>query len=111
VRLVDVLQAAGAIVGVLASAFTVVEKRLLARFRSAGATSPEDAMEAPSLGALLRWRVSRLTSVRAVVEVGDGRLYLDEQAYSALRKRRAVLGVTLVVVLLALVALVFSARN
>jgi hypothetical protein len=108
-RLVDVLQAAGAIVGVLASAFTVVEKRLLARFRSAGATSPEDAMEAPSLGALLRWRVSRLTSVGAVVVVGDGRIYLDEETYASLRKRRAVLGVTLVVVVLALVALVHTA--
>jgi uncharacterized membrane protein YidH (DUF202 family) len=108
-RLVDVLQAAGAIVGVLASAFTVVEKRLLARFRSSGATSPEDAMEATSLGVLLRCRVSRLTSVGAVVEVSDGRLYLDEQAYSSLRKRRVVLGVTLVVVALALVALVHTA--
>jgi hypothetical protein len=108
-RLVDVLQAAGAILGVLASAFTVVEKRLVMRFRRAGATSPEGAMEVPAFGALLRWRLSRLSSSRAVVPVADGLIYLDEQAYGSLRKRRAVLGVTLVVVVLAIVVLLHTA--
>lgn len=108
-RLVDVLQAAGAILGVLASAFMVVEKRLVTRFRSAGATSPEDAIEVPSFGAALRWRMSRLSSARAVLPAGDRRVYLDEKAYSSLRKRRAVLGVTVVVVVLAIVILLHTA--
>ncbi len=110
-RLVEALQVAGAILGSAASLFTVIEKRLLMRFRRADATAPENAVELPRLGVLSRWRLSRLRSVRAVVEVDDRRTYLDERTYASLRRKRAVFGIILVVVALALVVLLHAALS
>lgn len=104
-RLVEVLQVAGTLLGALASAFTVVEKRLVSRFRRAGANSPTSPIELPPLGLLSRWRLSRLEKARAVVSVDKQRMYLDGEAYGSLRKRRAVRAVAMVVLALAIVIL------
>ncbi len=108
-RLVEALQIAGAILGIVASVFTVIEKRVVTRFRRADATAPEAAIELPPLSVLTRWRLSRLLSVGAVVEADDRRTYLDEETYASLRKKRAIFGVSLVVVALALVVLLHTA--
>ncbi len=108
-RLVELVQAAAAVLGVLASTFMVLEKRLVRRFRRAGASSPETAIDLPPLSFLSRWRLSRLESTNAVVSVDHQRRYLDEEAYEPLRKQRAVRGVTLVVLVLAIVVLAHRA--
>ncbi len=110
-RLVEALQIAGAILGSAASLFTVIEKRLVRRFRRAGATAPEHAVEIPPLGLPSRWRLSRLRSLRAVREVDDRTSYLDEATYAVIRRKRAVAGVSLVVAALALVVLLHSALS
>jgi hypothetical protein len=104
-RLVEVLQVAGTLLGALASAFMVVEKRLLTRFRRAGATSPDSSIELPRLNFLSRWRLSRLEKANAVVSDDQHRVYLDGVVYGSLRKKRAVRAVTLVVLALAIVIL------
>lgn len=108
-RLVEVLQVAASILGVLASAFMVLEKRLVQRFRRAGAVSPETSIELPPLSFLSRWRLSRLESAHAVMSVDHRRRYLDEEAYGPLRNKRVVRGVTLVVLALAIVVLAHRA--
>ena len=105
-RLVEVLQIAGTVLGILASAFAVAEKRLVERFRRAVATAPETAIAVPPLRIFSRWRLARLRSTGAVVTVDDGRPYLDEAVYSAGRRRRVMIAVSLVIVVLAIVVVV-----
>ncbi len=102
-RLVELLQVTGAVLGILATAFMAVEQRLVAHFLRAGAMSAEAATELPALRPVLRWRLRRLEKIGAVVRVGPRRLFLDEVRYAAVRRRRAVLGVSSVLVILALV--------
>lgn len=107
-RLVEVLQLVAAIGGAVATAFQVVERRLLKRLRGSGATSPESAIALPRLSAVMRWRLARLVKQRSVVAVEPGRVYLDEASYRAGRARRAVIGVSLALLAIALVVLVFG---
>jgi hypothetical protein len=110
-RLVEMMQIAGAILGSTASTFAVIEKRLLMLFRRADATSAENAIEIPRVNALIRWRLSRLKAIGALGEVDDHRIYLNEAAYASLRRRRAVVGISLVVAVLTLVVLLHAALN
>ena len=105
-RLVEVVQVAGAFLGALASAFTVVEKRLVSRFHRAEATSPDSSIELPPLNFLSRWRLSRLEKAGAVVSDVQDRVYFDGDAYGSLRKKRAVRGVAVVILALVIVVLV-----
>jgi hypothetical protein len=104
-RLVEALQIAAVFLGVLATAFTAVEGRFVGRFRRASATSRERAIELPTLRALGRWRLARLSAAGAVVEAEGGRLYLNETAYAALRRTRRLRAVTAVLLILASVVL------
>lgn len=104
-RLVELLQIAGALIGIPVTVFMAVEQRLLRRFLGAGATSAEAALELPALKPLLRWRLGQLEKSGAVVRVGPRRLFLDEDRYAAVRRRRAARGITIVLVILALVVL------
>ena len=61
-RLVELLQIAGAVIGIPVTVFMAVEQRLLARFHRAGATSAEAALELPGLRPLLRRRLGQLES-------------------------------------------------
>lgn len=77
----------------------------------AGCVSKSLTRPVPPLGLLSRWRLFRLRSARAVIEVNDRRSYLDEAAYAVIRRKRAVIGVSLVVAALALVVLLHTALS
>ncbi len=87
-RLVEALQVAGALCAAVGSVLAAVERRVVTRLRSAGATSPEAAIEVPARGAVSRWRVDRLRAAGAIHELGDGRMYLDPEAHARLRRTR-----------------------
>ncbi|MCP4662928.1 MAG: hypothetical protein GY856_46645 [bacterium] len=108
-RLVEVLQITAAVIGVFASAFAAMEQRLVKRFRREGALAPATAIELPRLRIAMRWRLGRLRSAGAVVVGEDGRSYLNEAAYLALRKKRAILGISLVAIVIAGVIFVHKA--
>jgi hypothetical protein len=103
-RLVEMLQVSAAILAVLASAFMAIEGRLVS-------LSVETAIAIPRVRILMRWRLSKLKALRAFVVVDAHHLYLDEERYRVLRKKRAFLGVLLVLLTLAVVVLVHGLLN
>lgn len=110
-RLVEAVQLSATFLGILASVASIAEKRLVGRFQKAGATTPESALELPPLRPLTRWRLHRLASARAVLFLGEHRAYFDAAAYKALRKKRIVLVVSMVLVALTIVVLVHLATR
>jgi hypothetical protein len=77
------------------------QKKIVAAFREAGATSGERATSAGTL-AIHRGMAYRILRRQGVLrEAGDDRLYLDESRWEALRARRrrvalAILGAVLI---------------
>jgi hypothetical protein len=83
----------------LAAIMRRVERRLIARMRESGATSPERA-QTLDLSRFAAFRLRRLTAGGAIVALADGRYYFSEpgwRSYRAARKRRAlaIVGVVL----------------
>ncbi len=82
------------------------EKKIVAAFRTAGATSRDRAATAAALG-VHEGLAFRILCRHAVLrEVGERRLYLDEPNWEALRARRRRLAFTIlgIVMLMAIVA-------
>ena len=81
-------------------------KRLVRRFREAGALDPEHAVSLESLGERRTWIFSQMVSQRVFVPVSDNKHYLDEAAASdflaAQRVKAWVVGGVLVIVFLVL---------
>jgi hypothetical protein len=103
---VEILQTVAALLGAGVSVVMAAEHKLVKRLRRERATSPDAAIEIPRLGSLTRWRIARLRSAGVVVENESGRMYLDEGAYVALRKRRVVVAVSLALTAVGVVVVV-----
>ena len=85
--------------GAAAAAIVAKEKRIVAAFRQAGATSRESAMTREAIGLHGHLAFSKLVGHAVLREAGEGRFYLDEQKWEALRqfRQRLALGMLLLV--------------
>jgi hypothetical protein len=82
----------GALGPLVAAAIVGTDRRILHQLRQAQAVEPERATAIVVRSPLVRWRLSRLTTVGVVRALVDGRYYLDEagwQEYRRQRRRRA----------------------
>lgn len=87
---------------VAAAAIIHKEKEIVANFRAANALTPAAARTPASLGVHEGFAFRRLREHAVLREAEGGRLYLDEpswQALRAIRRRMAMVMMTLVVVL------------
>ena len=73
--------------GAVVAASRRAERRLVERFREAGAFDAASATPVPAQNWMGRKVVSRLSSAGAILEAGGG-YYLDETTYAAYRSRR-----------------------
>lgn len=87
------------------------ERRMVGRFRSAGAVSREQARTLEELG-LTRGVILRRLRERAVIrEAAAEHFYLDEASWEAVRRsRRRAIRVLGVIALVILIAVLFSRR-
>jgi hypothetical protein len=75
------------------------EKDIVSAYRGAGATSPDRARSPEQLDIGRRLAFERLVQRAVLRDTGDGRYYLDEPSWEALRgiRRRMMLVIALVV--------------
>ena len=87
------------------------ERRMVGQFRAAGATRPEQARTLEELG-MSRGGILRRLRERAVIrQAGPDRYYLDEPSWEAIRRsRRRAIHVVGLIVLIVLIAVLFSRR-
>lgn len=87
------------------------ERRLVSTFAARGATSPESARTLQELGVSDGLILHRLEK-RAVVRRADGRYYLDEKSWEAVRRgRRRAVSVLGAIVLAVVLILLFGTRR
>ena len=85
-----------------AAAVIAREKRIVAAFRAAGATSAEKAVVPQDIGVNGRVAFKKLVGHDILREAGDGRFYLDEQKWKDLRRlRHRVILIMLLIVVVA----------
>ncbi|MDQ2889417.1 MAG: hypothetical protein M3R65_02535 [Gemmatimonadota bacterium] len=85
----------------VAAVIIAKERRIVERFRDAGATSPERARTALDLGVDENIGFRRLHRSAVIRESKPGLFYLDEEVWAAVRNRRMrVVGVMMVIVIL-----------
>ncbi|HEU4996530.1 MAG TPA: hypothetical protein VFT29_17055 [Gemmatimonadaceae bacterium] len=93
---------------ILAAVVLGTDRRIVRGLRDRQAQSPGSAASLPTGRFVWRWRLQRLLDHGAVVRVAaTDRLYLDEarwQAYRALRRRRILLAIAVVVPLFFLIS-------
>ena len=104
-RTVELLQVFGSVAGALFSALAAIEQGLLRRLRAAGATSAERAVHLPGLRPLTRWRLARLEKAEAVKVLDSGAVFIDEESFHRLRRRRILTAVAGVIVAVGLILL------
>jgi hypothetical protein len=101
-------------VGLFAAAGVVrKEKKIVAAFLAAGATSPERAATAAALGVHegLAFRILRRRAV--LREVAEQRLYLDEPSWEALQmmRRRLAFAISGIVLLVGILTFLWAIRR
>ena len=92
------------------------EKEIVNIFRGAGAMSAERARDPEQLGVHQHLAFHRLVQRAVLRNAGDGRFYLDEMSWNALRNTRrrvAILAMAVVVIALIVVLMggVFASRS
>jgi len=87
--------------GAAAAVILRKEHDLVASFRGAGATSPITARSPEELGIDRRLAFQRLVTRAVLREAGEGRFYLDEPSWHALRGIRRRLVIVVLIVLFA----------
>jgi hypothetical protein len=84
---------------VIAAAMRRREQEVIDDFRVAGATSPDKAQSYTAIGLGESLAVRRLRNRAVIREASPGVFYLDEEVWSAVRRTRMRLVITLVAVL------------
>lgn len=107
-RLVEVLQLTAAILAIPAGIFSSIEKRILGYFRRSDATSPDTAIQLPPLKRFAQWRVSRLKLLGAIISTEEDEVYLDKAAYSSIRRKRAIMVSSAVIVIFTCVVFIYQ---
>ena len=110
-RLVEVAQALAPFFAMFAALAAGTDRRIARRLRQAAALDPARAVDLPALRPLWRWRLARLASAGAVRSVGGERYYLDESAYSSLRRVRRIRGLSILAVLVVALLLLWLAQR
>lgn len=88
------------------------ERRMVARFAAAGATSRETARTLDEVGAAPGLILRRLRDRAVIREAGEDRYYLDEESWEAVRRsRRRAIHVAAVIALALLLAALFGGRR
>ena len=105
-----ILQLIATLLGALATVVMSLEQRFVRDLRRREATSAESAVTIGEPGLITRWRMRRLARAGALRETGSGAVYLDEAAYRALRRRRVLTVIPLVVGLVGLVLILRALR-
>jgi hypothetical protein len=93
------------------AAILAKERRMVSRFRAAGASSPAQARTLDELG-ISRGIILRRLRERAVIrDAGGQRYYLDEPSWAAVRRsRRRAIHVAWVIALIVILAVLFARR-
>lgn len=71
-----------------AAIIRIRRKRLVRRFRDAGATDPEHAVALEALGERPSWVFDQMARCGAFLSVSGGRFYMDEQVADAFLRQR-----------------------
>jgi len=79
------------------------EREIVNIFRGAGALSAERARDPEELGVKQHLAFARLVRRAVLREAGDGRFYLDEMSWNALRNTRRRVAIIMIVVAAAVV--------
>jgi hypothetical protein len=82
-----------------AAVIAMRRRRLVRRFREAGATSPEHAVPLEAIGERHNWIFDRMAQAGVFLRVSDGRYYMVEAAASDYRHRCRVRALVMTVVL------------
>ena len=88
-----------------AAVITIRRKRLIRRFREAGATDPEHAVTLEALGERRTWIFNQMTKHGVFLPTRDGRFFMDDRAAAAFlrqRQTRALLFIAILVLVLLL---------
>ena len=85
-----------------AAVIAIRRKRLVRRFRDAGATNPEHPVTLATLGERPNWIFGQMVRQGVFVPTTDGRYYMDEQAAVAFFRRQKVRALTMTAVLVLL---------
>ena len=95
----------------VAAIVMTVEKRIVAAFRQAGATSIDKAVTPAAIGVHGRVAFEKLVGHAVLRESGNGRFYLDEDRWENLRslRHRLAFGILLLVTVAFLAALAYFA--
>src|SRR5262245_461820 len=105
-RLVDVLRLVGPLLGVCVGALMAIRRKLVRHYESRGAFAPETATAPPApLRAPMRWWRGRLLASGELRTLGDGREWLDQEAWARNRKARRARALTAAGVLVSLLLL------
>jgi hypothetical protein len=84
------------------------ERDIVNGFRGVGATSPARARDPDELGVKYQTAFDRLTRAAVLRDAGDGRYYLDEPSWIALRDRRRRVAIVMLVVMAAVFAVLIA---
>ena len=89
---------------IIAAQVAAAERRILARFRDAGATDAAHAIASPAERKFEEKRLAHLVKRGAIIESAPGMYYLDEPAYArhaSARRRSALMVLSIALVVLA----------
>lgn len=70
-----------------AAVIAIRRKRLVRRFREAGATDPQHAVTLRSLGVRHSWIFEQMARHKVFLTASDGRFYMDERAAEEFLRR------------------------
>ena len=71
-----------------AAVIAIRRKRLIRRFREAGATDPDHPVAFESLGERHSWIFDQMVDAGVFILTSDGRYFMDEQAAAEFRHRK-----------------------
>ena len=85
------------------------EREIVNTFRGAGAMSADRARDPDELGVTHHLAFKRLVQRAVLRDAGEGKFYLDELSWNALRAVRRRLAITVLFIALAVLAVLFAA--
>src|SRR4051812_10618599 len=85
------------------------EREIVNTFRGAGAMSADRARDPDELGVRHHLAFERLVRRAVLRDAGDGKFYLDELSWNALRSLRRRLAVSLLLITIGVLAALFAA--
>lgn len=104
-RLAEIVQLVATLVGAFVSLAIGLEQKYLKQLRKQNACSPETAARVAGLRALSKWRLAVLLKQGAVRRTQDGLLYLDDDGYRLMNRRRTAIAIPVAVAAVAFVVL------